>query len=214
MAVKRLLCFGDSNTWGYIPGHNSLVRYDENTRWTSLLQKKLGDSYKILDFGLCGCESGAKSASKFFNTDGQTLFPSVLCANLPLDAVFIMLGTNDLKKQNHWKAGDTARNLDALIEVTQTLAPEAKIFLAPAVILKDGLINDPDFDCLPAIADSKVCAEEVKALAEKRKIAFFDTNKYIHELDFDGCHFTAADHKAFADELSHFIAIHFSESKV
>lgn len=207
MAQKRILCFGDSNTWGYIPGKNGLVRYDEQTRWTSLLQEKMGDAYKILDFGLCGCESGAKVKNKCFNADAQTLFPSVLCASLPVDAVFIMLGTNDLKKVNNWQSGDTAKNLDMLINVTHTLSPGARIFLAPAVILKSGLSNDIEFD-ESALEKSKLCAQEVAELAKRRDIPLFDTNQFVHELDFDGCHFTATDHKAFAEGFAEFLKAH------
>ena len=49
---KRILAFGDSNTWGYIPG--TAERYDEDTRWTKLLEKKLGDGYEVVEEGLTG----------------------------------------------------------------------------------------------------------------------------------------------------------------
>ena len=48
----NILCFGDSNTWGYKPDKTG--RFDENTRWTALLQKKLGPAYHIIEEGLCG----------------------------------------------------------------------------------------------------------------------------------------------------------------
>ena len=48
----NILCFGDSNTWGYKPDKSG--RYDENIRWTGLLQKKLGSGYHIIEEGLCG----------------------------------------------------------------------------------------------------------------------------------------------------------------
>ena len=49
--MKRILCFGDSNTWGYAPKDG--YRFDENTRWTGLLQNALPD-YKIIEEGLNG----------------------------------------------------------------------------------------------------------------------------------------------------------------
>ena len=49
--MKKILCFGDSNTWGYIP--NLGARYDENTRWTSILQNLLGKNYEIVEAGCC-----------------------------------------------------------------------------------------------------------------------------------------------------------------
>ena len=40
ICMKHVLCFGDSNTWGFIPG--TCKRYDEHTRWTGILQDELG----------------------------------------------------------------------------------------------------------------------------------------------------------------------------
>lgn len=48
--LMNILCFGDSNTWGYKPDKTG--RFDENTRWTALLQKKLGPEYHIIEEGL------------------------------------------------------------------------------------------------------------------------------------------------------------------
>ena len=48
----NILCFGDSNTYGYKPDRTG--RYDENTRWTGILQTKLGTQYRIIEEGLCG----------------------------------------------------------------------------------------------------------------------------------------------------------------
>lgn len=48
--AKRILCYGDSNTWGYIPG--TAKRHDTKTRWTGMLQDKLGDEYEIIEEGL------------------------------------------------------------------------------------------------------------------------------------------------------------------
>ena len=45
----NILCFGDSNTWGYKPDKTG--RFDEKTRWTGLLQQKLGPEYHIIEEG-------------------------------------------------------------------------------------------------------------------------------------------------------------------
>jgi len=206
MSRKRILCFGDSNTWGYAPGMNGIPRYDEDTRWTSLLQKKLGDAYEIIEFGLCGCTSGFAYEVHNVNTNGRDLYPSILFAHVPVDFVLIMLGTNDLKKQNNWQPGDTAKNLDELISITRALNPGVQIVLAPTAILRDGFESDPEFDPATAIESSRLCAKEVAELAEKRGTLFFDTNKFVHELAFDGCHLSATAHKTLADGLADFFA--------
>lgn len=204
MEKKRILCFGDSNTWGYMPNMPTLTRYEEGVRWTSILQEKLGTNVRILEFGLCGCESGFKNRNKCFNANAQELYPSILFANLPVDTVVIMLGTNDLKKANHWKSGDTAKNLKKLLAITHTLSPATQIVLATPVLLKDGIETDAEFSH-DAIAQSVICAQEVAALAQSEHIPLFDTNQHVHELGADGCHFTASAHKAFADALAEFL---------
>ena len=39
----EILCFGDSNTYGLIPGEKRRYSYEE--RWTGLLSEKLGLSF-------------------------------------------------------------------------------------------------------------------------------------------------------------------------
>ena len=48
---RRILCFGDSNTWGYKPTGG---RYDEDTRWPMRMQRVLGDDYIVVEEGLNG----------------------------------------------------------------------------------------------------------------------------------------------------------------
>ena len=38
---KTILCYGDSNTWGYSPATQD--RYARDERWTGVLRQKLGD---------------------------------------------------------------------------------------------------------------------------------------------------------------------------
>ena len=50
--MKRIVCFGDSNTYGYDAITDG--RFDENTRWTCVLQKLAGPDYTIIEEGLSG----------------------------------------------------------------------------------------------------------------------------------------------------------------
>lgn len=55
--MKRILCFGDSNTWGLVAGTDN--RYDWETRWTGRLQDALsGDGFQVVEEGLCGQDDG------------------------------------------------------------------------------------------------------------------------------------------------------------
>ena len=48
--MKNILCYGDSNTFGFNTKDGS--RYDENTRWTAVLQKNLGAEYNVINEGM------------------------------------------------------------------------------------------------------------------------------------------------------------------
>ena len=50
--MKQILCFGDSNTWGY--DGESRTRLPWGVRWTSLLQEKLENKdVRVIEEGLC-----------------------------------------------------------------------------------------------------------------------------------------------------------------
>ena len=55
--MKRILCYGDSNVWGFIPGSfNSETklakRHARSNRWTTVLQNKLGNNYEVISDGI------------------------------------------------------------------------------------------------------------------------------------------------------------------
>ena len=56
--MKQIVCFGDSNTYGLIPGTTD--RYDWNTRWTGIVGEEMSrQGYLVQEEGLCG-------STKFF----------------------------------------------------------------------------------------------------------------------------------------------------
>ena len=56
---KHIICLGDSNTHGYCADpadctDPELARFNEDERWTCLLQKALGEDCKVFEEGLSG----------------------------------------------------------------------------------------------------------------------------------------------------------------
>ena len=86
----NILCFGDSNTWGYKPDKSG--RYDENIRWTGLLQKKLGSGYHIIEEGLCGRTTVFQDELRE-GRRGLDLIGVTVEMHNPIDLMIIMLGT-------------------------------------------------------------------------------------------------------------------------
>ena len=98
--MKRVMCYGDSNTWGYtgIPCLEALPpeRLDENTRWTSLLQKKLGAEYRVLEEGYNG-RTTVYDDPIVCGVNGYAHLEVAYCSCNPCDLVIVMLGTNDVR---------------------------------------------------------------------------------------------------------------------
>ncbi|MEW9700373.1 SGNH/GDSL hydrolase family protein [Paenibacillus sp. SI8] len=91
---KTIVCFGDSNTWGY--DAETGLRFAEETRWTGLLASRLGSSYRVVEEGLSGRTSVCEDPL-FEGLSGLSYLYSCLMSHSPLDMVVIMLGTNDTK---------------------------------------------------------------------------------------------------------------------
>lgn len=109
MEPKRILCYGDSNTWGAIPGTGA--RHPENKRWTGICQTLLGDGYRILEEGLPGRTTVYDDPCEPF-MNGLGGLGYTLLSQKPLDLVVLCLGANDVKFAN---AYGSASGIDTLL---------------------------------------------------------------------------------------------------
>lgn len=92
--MKKILIYGDSNVWG--DNFNTGVRIPDEKQWPNILQKNLGNDYKILQEGLPGRVAGNIEKEKKFK-NGKATFMSTFRTNAPVDIIIIALGTNDLQ---------------------------------------------------------------------------------------------------------------------
>ena len=91
--MANILAFGDSNTWGLVPGNKG--RYPWGVRWTSIVQENL-KQVNLIEDGLCGRTTVFEDRERP-HLRGTELLPISLEKNYPLDGAVIMLGTNDCK---------------------------------------------------------------------------------------------------------------------
>ena len=90
----RVVCFGDSNTWGYDPATGN--RFDEDTRWPARLQTLLGDRYQVMECGINGRTTSIDEPFRDCRNGCKGLAYSME-EHRPFDLLIISLGTNDLK---------------------------------------------------------------------------------------------------------------------
>jgi len=93
---RRILCYGDSLTWGWVPMDNAVPthRYPFEQRWTGVMAAELGDGYEIVEEALSGRTTAVDDPTDP-RLNGASYLPSALASHLPLDLVIILLGSND-----------------------------------------------------------------------------------------------------------------------
>ena len=91
---RTVVCFGDSNTWGYVPGSNG-ERFPRAVRWPTVLQALLGDAWEVVAEGLNGRTATFERADSEGRNGLPYLLPCLL-SHRPVDVVVIFLGTNDV----------------------------------------------------------------------------------------------------------------------
>jgi lysophospholipase L1-like esterase len=176
----RILCFGDSNTYGYDPRGFFGDRYGAEDRWVDLLAKQTG--HECINAGVNGRE---------IPRSPDTL--RLLTEHAPADIFLVMLGTNDLLQGA--TAKEAATRMTAFL--TALLPYCKKILLVAPPPMKRGAWVPTD-----ELVSVSVClAEAYKLLAEKLNIPFVDTRHWHIARTFDGVHFTEEGHHAFANHL-------------
>ncbi len=112
---RTLLCFGDSNTYGTVPGDDE-SRFPPEIRWPGVLARELGSDWRVVEEGLPGRTTVYEDPLSPHRR-GADYLPPCLASHAPLDAVAIFLGTNDLKARFAAGAYEIARGVGLLAEI-------------------------------------------------------------------------------------------------
>ena len=136
--MRRILCFGDSNTYGYAPDGQ---RYEADSIWPGIMGKLLGDRFEVIADGKNG-RTIAFDDPYMEGCNGMLDIEASLEANAPLDLVVLMLGTNDLKKYFDATPAQIAQNLKAMCELIRQKT-DAKLLIASPMLLGDEIEFSP-----------------------------------------------------------------------
>ena len=181
-----VLCFGDSNTYGYDPRSFLGERYPTDVRWTGLLARDNG--WRVLEAG----QNGREIPHTPGELDALGRLPG-RCG--PLDAAVVMLGSNDLL-QGLDAAGAAVRMERCLLRLLDTLPPEAILLTTPPPMVRGAWVAEDRL-----VEESARLAEQYEALARRLGVRFADAGKWGVELLFDGVHFSEAGHRTFARNI-------------
>ena len=199
----NILCFGDSNTWGYKPDKTG--RFDEKTRWTGLLQQKLGPEYHIIEEGLCGRTTVFQDELRE-SRRGLDMIGVTVETHNPLDLVIIMLGTNDCKNRYGASASIIAKGLDQVIrKACLNASQHFDLLVISPIHLGEGVWEkgfDTEFN-ENSVAVSKGLAEEYRKVSEKYGLAFLNAADYAQPGAADREHLDEEGHQRLAEAVLH-----------
>lgn len=196
--MKNILCFGDSNTWGYNPVTKK--RYSEEIRWTGRLQDRLGnDDTRIIEEGLCGRTTIYEDKNRP-GRKGIDTIPDIFERNDSIDAVILMLGTNDCKSYNNSSPKEIAQGIDSCLEIIlKYVSPENVLLISP-IHLGNNVWKeefDPEFN-MKSVQISKGLKREYIKVAEKRNVHFIAASDYVIPSKEDQEHLNANGHSRLA----------------
>lgn len=199
--MPTILCYGDSNTWGSVPGKTR--RYDVDERWPALLRKALPAHYEIIEEGQPG-RTTIHDDPVEGEKNGLRYLKPCLESHVP-DLVLILLGTNDLKHRFGLSAYDIAQGAAKL--ATQTLAfnsPAKKLgpqvlLISPPPVFEVGYFTDM---FAGAEAKSQDFAKHYAQFARALGCSFFDAGTVVRSCEREGIHWQVGQHKLLAEALA------------
>ena len=203
---KRILCYGDSNTWGYIPTGG---RYDEATRWPMRLGLELGDGYAVVEEGFNGRTCVMDDPTEGGFKSGVNYLPPCLMSHNPLDAVLIMLGTNDTKRRFGLTPMTIGQGMMQLVRAVKLYGMNAAgdpphiVIVAPSPI-RDNLMETRHAECFgpQAIQISRDLGPELHRVSKLLRVDFFDAAPFAEVSSLDAVHLTAKGHVQLAQAMA------------
>lgn len=207
---KHIVCLGDSNTHGYCADPNDCAdhgdRFNEDERWTCLLQKHLGSDYLVLEEGLSG-RTTVFDDPLHESMAALDVIYSVLMSHERVDLLIVMLGTNDVKERLGMNPSCIAIGLERLLLKAMSVpawrnnTPNILVVCPPHI--GDGLWDEPMGKGCPE--KSKVLAKYYKPKCDALGVHFLDAEGIAEFNKVDFMHLTRKGHENLAKALSELV---------
>ncbi len=203
--AKKVLCFGDSLTWGHF---YEGIRFPREDRWTYKLQVLLGEGYDVVEEGLRSRTTNIDDP-KQRDRNGFPYLRACFESSSPVDYLVYMLGTNDTKTRFNRSAKEIREGIEENLDWIKHFNEENKtettiILVAPPGIDEEHLKQDSAFG---ALSNEKLIelGDELKVLAKEKNVEFLDLSKTFKGGTKDGVHLSTEDNSKIAEMLHKYI---------
>lgn len=198
----KVLCYGDSNTYGYIPENGQ--RYSEDKRWSGILKQYLSkDGIEIIEDGVVGRTTEYEDVRRP-GRNGLAILPTSLKLSGPIDYLVLMLGTNDCKTVYGLEPEEIGKGIEKNINLAKEKYPDIKILLVSPIHLGEEVWKenfDPEFN-EHSVEVSKGLARVYKDIADEYDLDYLDASAIASPSPADQEHLTIDGHRRLSEEIS------------
>ncbi len=202
--MKKILCYGDSNTFGFIP--ENCKRYDKDSRWSGILSEILKENYQVIEEGMNNRTGFFKNPEGLKQSGGEYL--SVFLQNhRNLDICIISLGTNDAQFFYNLDENSTKNGLQNLIDSVREVNIKTNIIIVPPVKITENILHS-GFSMMfnrESIDKINKVFPIFEQIAKENNCLYFDFNQITSPAQKDGLHYTKESHTIIANKLAEFI---------
>ena len=203
--MHTVLCYGDSNTWGAIPGIGS-GRFAPDVRWPGVMRARLGADFQVIENGLNGRTTTFDSLPRPWR-NGRDLLVPAMETSYPLDLVVILLGTNDVSLP-YLRVSDIVRGTGELVSIVRacdvfgpdgTTAPKVLV-VGPHIVGSLSAELEPLHE--GADARSRALAAALSEYLVSIECDFVDLSDVVRPSDADPWHWEADGHQAAGEAIA------------
>ena len=200
--MKKVLCFGDSNTYGFNPQNGS--RYNSSTRWTGILKTMTSKNFEIIEAG-CNNRTGFVDNPAGLEQTGYKILPKYLSNDLFM--IILAVGINDLQKFFSITNNDIANGLKNMITEIRNASSNTRILiLSPSVLTKDTLTGHFNYQFDKTSIEKSLSLAKIYAeVASETNCDFIDLNEFVQVSKIDGLHYNPQEHKTIAHLICKFL---------
>lgn len=210
--AKRILCFGDSNTFGVDPTIlPERGRHPADVRWTGVLQNLLGDAFEVIEEGMGGRTTRYQNERLNYPTSGEEYFYQCVTGTGIVDLLIIMISTNNAQSQfqvtPESTVGDISRMVNWALDPANSRDKIVKnvLILLPPTIREEFTMAEtmPDWrGSEQRSIDINNALQTHFADKESGDIYLLDMSTQVHSSEYDGVHMNAENHKIFGEVVA------------
>ena len=190
--MQQILVYGDSLSWGIIPGTRE--RFDFDRRWPGVMEKQLassGRSVRVMEDCLSGRRTVWDDPFKA-GRNGLVGIEQRIEVHSPLSLIIVLLGTNDFQAVHQYNAWQSAQGIATLIAAIRRAPIEPGMSIPPILIVAPPPPLTAKGDLAPKFAGAEDKAvglnEELRRVAAELECSFFDAGTVSAISPVDGVH--------------------------